>query len=114
MGSYHTAENLIDMNESSNSAESEANIKFRKMADRFIDTANRQLNDTDPATVNSSFLYGASRFCAFVTAQKTGSLERFDEMHEEALKYYTDEFRNMLKQNLEHYRASFEQETRGS
>jgi len=73
-------------------AESEANIRFRKMADRFIDTANRQLSDTEAATVNSAFLYGASRFCSFVTVQKTGSLERFDEMHDEAVNYYTEEF----------------------
>ncbi|MBX2839398.1 MAG: DUF3144 domain-containing protein [Gammaproteobacteria bacterium] len=92
--------------------ESEANVRFRKMADRFIDTANRQLNDTEPAMVNSSFLYGASRFCAFVTTQKTGNLSRFDEMHDEAVEYYTEEFKKMLLENLSHYRAALEKDSK--
>ena len=81
------------------------------MADRFIDTANRQLNDTEAATVNSAFLYGASRFSAFVTVQKTGSLARFDEKHDEAVEYYTNEFKTMLEQNLKHYREALEKES---
>lgn len=81
------------------------------MADRFIDTANRQLNDTEAATVNSAFLYGASRFSAFVTVQKTGSLSRFDEKHDEAVEYYTNEFKTMLQQNLQHYREALEKES---
>ncbi|MFK7853676.1 MAG: DUF3144 domain-containing protein [Granulosicoccus sp.] len=99
------------MTQSDTHPESESNIKFRKMADRFIDTANRQLDDADAPTVNSAFLYGASRFCAFVTVQKTGSLERFDEMHDEAVNYYAEEFKNMLIQNLGHYRTALEKET---
>jgi len=74
------------------------------MADQFINTANRQLDKADPSTVNSAFLYGASRFSAFVTTQKAGSLEKFDEINEEAIAYYTDEFRKMLVENLEHHR----------
>lgn len=99
------------MTDDSKNPESDANRRFRKMADRFIDTANRQLSDTEPATVNSSFLYGASRFCAFVTAQKTGSLTRFDEKHDEAVEYYTEEFKNMLIQNLQHYRDALEKDS---
>jgi len=98
------------MTDTDTNPESDANRHFRKMADRFIDTANRQLNDTESSIVNSAFLYGASRFSAFVTVQKTGSLTRFDEMHDEAVKYYTDEFKNMLIQNLEHYRRSMEED----
>jgi len=98
------------MTDSKNAPESDADIRFRKMADRFIDTANRQLSDTEAPTVNSAFLYGASRFSAFVTVQKTGSLQRFDEMHDEAVEYYTEEFKNMLIQNLGHYRKALEPE----
>lgn len=98
------------MTDTNQNPESEANLRFRKMADRFIDTANRQLSDTEPATVNSSFLYGASRFCAFVVAQKTGNLTRFDDMHDEAVEYYTEEFKNMLTQNLQHYRDAIEKD----
>lgn len=99
------------MTESDNNQESDADRHFRKMADRFIDSANRQLSDTEPSTVNSAFLYGASRFSAFVTVQKAGSLERFDEIHEEAVNYYTEEFKKMFIQNLGHYRKALERET---
>jgi len=98
------------MTDQNTEAESDANRHFRKMADRFIDTANRQLNDTEAPVVNSAFMYGASRFCAFVTVQKTGSLERFDEMHDEAVNYYAEEFKQMLIQNLGHYRNAMEQD----
>lgn len=93
-----------DMTDSTTPNESDADRRFRKMADRFIDTANRQLSDTDPAMVNSAFLYGASRFSAFLTQYKAGSLERFDEIHDEAVTYYTEEFKKMLIENLGHHR----------
>lgn len=99
------------MTEPDTQPESDANLRFRKMADRFIDNANRQLSDTEPATVNSAFLYGASRFSAFVTAQKAGSLERFDEIHDEAVNYYTEEFKKMIIENLQHYRNAIERDT---
>ena len=98
------------MSESENSSESDADRHFRKMADRFIDNANRQLSDAEPATVNSAFLYGASRFSAFVTVQKAGSVERFDEIHDEAVEYYTEEFKKMFVQNLGHYRKALERD----
>lgn len=91
-------------------SESDSDLRFRKMADRFIDNANRQLSDTEPSTVNSAFLYGASRFSAFVTVQKAGSLAQFDEIHDEAVNYYAEEFKNMLIQNLGHYRKALEKE----
>ena len=98
------------MTKSEDQPESDSNLRFRKMADRFIDNANRQLSDTEPATVNSAFLYGASRFSAFVTVQKAGSLERFDEIHDEAVNYYSEEFKKMLIENLKHYRNALERD----
>jgi len=98
------------MTESNNEPESEINRKFRKMADRFIDTANRQLSDTEPSVVSSAFIYGASRFSAFVATHKAGSLARFDELHDEAVEYYTEEFKKMLIENLAHHRDALEKD----
>lgn len=98
------------MTKSDFGSESDSDLRFRKMADRFIDNANRQLSDTEPSTVNSAFLYGASRFSAFVTVQKAGSLVKFDEIHDEAVNYYTEEFKKMLVQNLEQYRNALERD----
>jgi len=89
--------------------ETERNRQFRKMADRFIDTANRQSDDAEPAVVSSAFLYGASRFCAFVVAGKTGNLDRYDGQRAAAIDYYTAEFKKMLEENLDNYRAVFDE-----
>jgi hypothetical protein len=88
--------------------EEERNTHFRKLADRFIDTANRQTEDTEPSVINSSFLYAASRFCAFVVASKAGEAERYDSLKAEALEYYTKEFNKMLSENLDNYAAVFD------
>jgi len=92
----------------------ERDTHFRKLADRFIDTANRQTEDTEPSVINSSFLFAASRFCSFVVASKAGSKERYEKLKPEAIDYYTDEFKKMLEQNLESYAAVFEDDTTAS
>ena len=81
---------------------------FRKLADRFIDTANRQTEDTDITVINSALIYAASRFCAFVIASKAGSKDRYDKMKPEAIEYYGEEFNKMLAQNLENYAEVFD------
>ncbi len=86
----------------------EHNAHFRKLADRFIDTANRQTEDTEPSVINSSFLYAASRFCAFVVASKAGEQERYQKLKPEALEYYTQEFNKMLAENLDNYAGIFD------
>jgi len=90
--------------------EGDQDLKFRKMADSFIDVANRHCENSPPAMISSSFLFGASRFCAFVVAGKTGSRERYLAEQESALDYYAEEFRTMLKQNLEDYGRVFDEE----
>ncbi len=90
------------------SKESERNQQFREMADQFIDTANTLCESTEPPMVNSAFLFGASRFCAFVTAGKTGDLQSYNEQREAAIAYYTAEFKNMLEENLDSYQAVFD------
>ena len=87
------------------------NRQFRKLADTHIDVANKHCDLYEPPMVNSSMLFAAARFSAFVVAHKTGSLESYDEQTEKALDYYSDEFRRMLEENLSDYRRVFERET---
>lgn len=84
---------------------------FRKLADRFIDTANRQTEDTDLTVINSALLYAAARFCSFVIASKAGEKDRYEKMKPEALEYYGNEFNKMLAQNLENYAEVFEDDS---
>ena len=89
----------------------ERDTHFRKLADRFIDTANRQTEDTEPTVINSAFLYAASRFCAFVIANKAAGKDRYNKLKPEALEYYSDEFNKMLAQNLDNYAEIFDDES---
>lgn len=84
--------------------------EFRQLADSFIDVANRHCEKFDPPRVSSSFLFGASRFCSFVVASKTGEIDAYNDQREAALDYYTKEFRSMLEKNLEDYQRVFEKE----
>lgn len=88
--------------------EAERDLQFRKMADSFIDVANRHCEGREPSMVSSSFLYGASRFCAFVVAGKTGDRKSYEEQKKAAIDYYSQEFRTMLEQNLDDYSRVFD------
>lgn len=92
-------------------SEEDRDLQFRKLADSFIDVANRHCNHLEPPMINSAFLYGASRFCAFVVAGKTGDLKSYQAQRDAALDYYTNEFKTMLEQNLDDYCRVFENDS---
>ena len=46
-----------------------------------------------------------------MVAGKTGSRENYQAEQEAALDYYADEFRTMLKQNLDDYSRVFDEES---
>ena len=55
-------------------------------------------------------LYGASRFCAFVVAAKTGDRDNYNAERDAAIDYYTNEFKAMLEENLNDYSRVFDNE----
>ncbi|MCB1520193.1 MAG: DUF3144 domain-containing protein [Hyphomicrobiaceae bacterium] len=68
---------------------------FLKLADKFIDLANRE-NKRIPATdLHMAFLYGAARYSAHV-AKVVMDVPN----HEEFVKKMVDEYREMLRQHL--------------
>ena len=88
----------------------ERDLQFRQMADSFIDVANGCCEKQEPAMVSSSFLYGASRFCAFVVAAKTGNRDNYNAERDAAIEYYANEFKTMLEENLNDYSRVFDSE----
>ena len=88
----------------------ERDLQFRQMADSFIDVANGCCEKQEPAMVSSSFLYGASRFCAFVVAAKTGDRDNYNAERDAAIDYYANEFKAMLEENLNDYSRVFDNE----
>jgi len=95
-------------------SDDEINHLYRKIADSFIDIANRHCNDHDVGIVGSAFLYGAARFSAFVVASKAKELARYEADRDAALEYFTKEFRRMLEENLGDYKSVFKEQPRYS
>lgn len=91
------------MNESMNRKERRLSRKegklddtaFVKIADKFIDLANRENMAIQATDLHRAFLYAAARYSAFV-ANSVLKVENHEEFVQEMVKQYTE----MLRQNL--------------
>lgn len=68
---------------------------FLKVADRFIDLANRENTRTKATDLHMAFLYASARYSAFVA---NSVLEVAN--HDDFVKRMADEYREMLRQHL--------------
>lgn len=71
------------------------NAAFLKVADKFIDLANRENTTIQATDLHNAFLYAAARYNAFV-ANSVLKVENHEEFVQEMVKQYTE----MLRQNL--------------
>lgn len=83
--------------------------EFWDRADEIIGTANKQVQKSSIANVSSSILYAAARFNAFNVASSAENVEQMKEDRDEAIKYFTDQYRKMLIENLDDYIDNFEE-----
>ncbi|MGY8872252.1 MAG: DUF3144 domain-containing protein [Pseudomonadales bacterium] len=85
----------------------EAAANLFKMADEFIDVANRLVttDSKDIEDVGAALRYAAARFSAHETAYKSKDLaaERND-----ALSWFTNQYSEMLEENLDQHIEHFE------
>jgi hypothetical protein len=81
---------------------------FWDRADAHINLANSQCSSVVAGKASASLLYAASRFSAFVVASNSSNAADLRERREEALEYFTAEFRKMLEDNLDDYIEHFE------
>ncbi|WP_036551312.1 DUF3144 domain-containing protein [Neptunomonas japonica] len=85
----------------------EAAANLFKMADEFIDVANRLVtsDNKDLEDVGAALRYAAARFSAHETAYKSKDLaaERND-----ALSWFTNQYSEMLEENLDQHIEHFE------
>ena len=93
-------------------SEVDKNKQFRQFADTFIDVANNHIESADSSFVSSSMLYGTSRFCSFVVASGCDSAEHLEANREEAIRFYTEEFKRMLSENLDEYKNAYKEPPR--
>lgn len=84
------------------------NKQFIKMADEFIEQANKQCTDNDHQLVNASLLYASARFSAFITAALAESKEGYEKGVNKAIDFYLKEFEKMLKEHMSQYTSTFD------
>lgn len=86
---------------------------FWNRADAHINIANAQCDSISAGKVSASLLYAASRFNALVVAAQLSSAEELRDRRDEALEYFTGEFRKMLAENLDDHIDHFADYVRG-
>lgn len=69
--------------------------KFLKLADRFIDVANRENRDTKATDIHMAFLYASARYSAHV-GKNVLAVEQHEPFVEDMLKAYAEMLRNHL------------------
>jgi hypothetical protein len=84
------------------------NAEFWARADAAIDLANKQCESAPNGKVSSSLLYGAARFNAFIVAVKASDLEELKSDREEAVRYFTEQYRIMFEENLDDYIENYD------
>lgn len=82
--------------------------QFLQLVDLFINLANEKAQTIDPAIIGPAMLFAASRFNSYMLAGAAGTVERFSEQKEAAVKYYLDQHEKMLRDNLADFETNFE------
>ncbi len=81
---------------------------FYKRVDAFIHLANEQVQgDVTPGDVSASAMFAVARYNAYISAIDFDSLEAFKGERDEIIRYFTEEYRNMLIEHLDDYTEHF-------
>ena len=83
--------------------------EFWDRADAVIHMANKQCKHAPNGKVSSSLLYAAARFNAFIVAVKASNAEEIKSHKDEAINYFTEQYRKMLMENLDDYIENYDQ-----
>ncbi len=75
--------------------------EFWEIADSFINLANKHCKKIESGKVSAAFLYAASRFNSFIVASNSKSKNDFNDEIEKAIKYFVEQYKSMLKENLQ-------------
>ena len=89
--------------------ENQVDDKFYERADAHISLANDHINaNIHSVAVNNSLMYAASRFNAWVAAAGFANGEDLAKEKDEVLKFFTEQYRLMLEENLENYATNYD------
>ena len=81
---------------------------FWERADAVINLANQQGKHISNDDVSASLLYAAARFNAFIAASKSHDLADLAAHKDEAVQYFTEQYRKMFIENLDDYLENYE------
>lgn len=77
--------------------------EFWERADEFIHLANKQCQKAASGKVSSSLLYASARYSSFLLATTADNAEEMKKDRDKAIEYFTDQYKNMLIDNLDDY-----------
>lgn len=84
---------------------------FQERADEFINIANKQNAETEVENVNAAILFSAARFNVFSTARQFDTVDKLEAEKQEAIKYFTQRYTDMLEENFEEFISRFDDYT---
>lgn len=88
---------------------SENNNGFLKRADAHISLANDQMKDGLTAgDISASFMYGAARFNAWITAASFETKEDMIQEKEKAIEYFMSEYKLALEEHLDNHISNYD------
>lgn len=82
--------------------------KFFERADAHIRLSNEQLSGANRSEVSASMLFATSRFNAWLIAGGAKSAEGMSASRDEMIKYFTEQYRLMLEENINDYIQNFD------
>ncbi len=87
----------------------ETNEKFFGRADEHILLSNKQIEQgADHHNTNSSFMYSATRFNAWLSASGFASSEEMAGKRDESIGFFVEQYRKMLSENIDDYIKNFD------
>jgi hypothetical protein len=93
-----------------NNTDTDTNTLFKEIADAYIDVGNQYMDQHNADLVGSSFVYGAARFSSFIVASGSSDLEQYKANRDGAIEHFTNQFKQMLEENLTSYETAFSEE----
>lgn len=82
---------------------------FFKRADQHIDIANQQMTgDINSGKVSASMMFATARFNSWITAANSGSVIQMLDSKDDAIKYFVNEYKTMLEQNMDEYCENYD------
>lgn len=81
---------------------------FYDRADKHINLANQHCNKIGRGKVSASFMYGLTRFNAWISACNADSANDLTTTKNETIEYFVSQYKAMLEENLDDYILNFD------